>query len=313
MTGNDSTSSGDHFNTGVLFVLLATLGWSLSGLFVKLMPHLSGWQINCWRGYWLAVALLVYLVLQYGSSLPKAFRSIPRAAFWSSALCFAMGTTFYVSSLTFTNTSTVAVIGAMSPLITAVLSPWITGEKLNLFTLLAAIIAVIGAGYIGWSGFQSGNVIGIVLAFGVPFTFALQTLLLRRYRSYDMMPAICAGGFVAFLGAGLVPLAFTASGLPQTSGFNIDLPDMALLMLMGPCQLALPLVFYARSARSVPAVLLSLLSMLDALLNPLWPWLFLGETITRPVVVGGLIILSAVLISIFGGHVHAYARRLSTR
>jgi drug/metabolite transporter, DME family len=313
MTGNDNATHGDHFNTGILFVLLATLGWSLSGLFVRLVPHLSGWQINCWRGYWLAVALLIYLIFVYGRDLPQAFRAIPRVAFWASALCFAMGTTFYVSSLTFVNTATVSVIGAMSPLITALLSPWITGERPNAITLVAAVIAVLGAAYIGWSGFQAGNAAGMVLAFGVPFTFALQTMLLRRYRTYNMMPAICAGGFAAFLGAGLLPSLFSLSGHPQTSGFDVDIPSIFVLALMGPLQLALPLIFYARSARSVPAVILSLLSMLDAILNPLWPWLFLGEPITRPAVIGGTIILAAVLLSIVGGHVHAYARRLSTR
>jgi hypothetical protein len=35
------------YGTGVIFVLLATLGWSLSGLFVRLMPDLNGWQLNC--------------------------------------------------------------------------------------------------------------------------------------------------------------------------------------------------------------------------------------------------------------------------
>lgn len=305
----------ENFNAGVGFVLLATLGWSLSGLFVRLVPGLNGWQINCWRGYWLAAALLCYLVYTYGEKLPDLVRSIPRVAFWSSALCFATGTTFYVTSLTFTNVATVSVIGAMSPLVTGLLSRWITGESPNALTWIAATVAMFGAAYIGWSGFRSGDLTGIALSFGVPFTFALQTLLLRRYRHLDMMPAICCGGFVAFLAAGLLPLLGWLFGLgpASASGFVVGGRDMLILALMGPVQLAIPLIFYAKGAMSVAAVTLSLLSMADAILNPLWPLLFLGEAVEWPEIIGGSIILGAVLLSILGGHVTGYARRLSTR
>ena len=65
-------TSEQSYGTGVFFVFLATLGWSLSGIFVRLMPGLDGWQLNCWRGYWMAVALMVYLVAVYGrGALPE--------------------------------------------------------------------------------------------------------------------------------------------------------------------------------------------------------------------------------------------------
>ena len=59
-------TSEQSYGTGVFFVFLATIGWSLSGVFVRIMPGLDGWQLNCWRGYWMAVALMVYLVAVYG-------------------------------------------------------------------------------------------------------------------------------------------------------------------------------------------------------------------------------------------------------
>ncbi len=311
----------DQFGTGVGFVLLATLGWSLSGLFVRLLQHMnpegiSGWQINCWRGYWMALALFCYLVLRYGRSLPDRIRQIPPAALWTSALCFATGTTFYVTSLTLTSTATVSVIGAMSPLVAALLSPWIAGEKPGFLTWIAAILALAGAAIIGRDAFTSGNLAGALTSFAVPVTFSVQTLLLRRYRHLDMMPAIGIGGFLAFVGAGIAPLVINTFGLsaqPLTIGFDIDIASLLVLGFMGPVQLALPLIFYAIGARSVQGVTLALLSMLDAILNPLWPWLFFNEVPGRETVIGGSIILGAVLLSILGGSIHAYSRRLSTR
>lgn len=74
-----------------------------------------------------------------------------------------------------------------------------------------------------------------------------------------------------------------------------------MLSAMGLLQLAIPLIFYAKGAKSVPAVTLSLIVMLDAVVNPLWPWLFLGEMPGRSDFIGGAIIIGAVVISIFGG------------
>ena len=79
------------YGRGVVFVLLATLGWSLSGLFVRLLPGLDGWQINTWRGYWMAVGILCYLVFIYGRELPARFRDIPPIALILSAGFFAVG------------------------------------------------------------------------------------------------------------------------------------------------------------------------------------------------------------------------------
>ena len=285
------------YGTGVTFVLLATLGWSLSGLFVRLLPGLDGWQINCWRGYWMSVALLIYLIAVYGRRTVSKFRSIPAVALIAAAAFFSVGSTLYVTSLSLVSTATVSVIGATSPVFTGLLSPWITGERPGLPAWISAILAMLGVGVIAWSGLEGGRVAGIVVSLGVPICFAGQTLALRRYRGIDMVPAICAGGFVTFLAAGL--LGFFA-GHPG-GGFEVSPRNILVLTAMGPLQLAIPLVFYAKGARSVAAVTLSLIVMLDAVINPLWPWLAVGEVPETASFIGGGIIIGAVVMSIFGG------------
>ena len=293
------------YGTGVVFVLLATLGWSLSGIFVRLMPGLDGWQINCWRGYWMSIALLVYLVAVYGRDTAAKFRAIPWIALLTSAGFFAVGSTMYVTSLTLVSTATVSVIGASSPIFTGMLSPWITGERPSLAAWGAAILALLGVMVIAWDGLESGRFIGILVSVGVPISFSCQTLALRRYRGVDMVPAICVGGFVTFLAAGF--LGFTAGH--AGGGFDISPRNLLLLAAMGPLQLSIPLIFYVKGARSVSAVTLSLIVMLDAVVNPLWPWLFVGEMPGAPAFIGGAIIIGAVTISIIGGRWMARAGR----
>jgi drug/metabolite transporter, DME family len=289
------STAQQSYGKGIGFVLLATLGWSLSGLFVRFMPELDGWQINCWRGFWTFTALLCFLVLQYGSDAFSLFRRIPTTALLLSAGFFAFGSTMYVISLTLASVGVVSVIGATSPLFAGFFGPWVTGERTGIASWIAALLAVAGVSVIGWDKLEGGHLGALLVCLLVPFCFASQTLTLRRWSNIDMVPAICFGGLVSFLGAGTVGFFFHAGG-----GFAVSFKGVALLALMAVVQLAIPLVFYAKGARSVPAVTLSLIAMLDAVLNPLWPWLVVGEVPERPAFIGGAVILLAVLISIFG-------------
>jgi drug/metabolite transporter (DMT)-like permease len=290
-------TSEQSYGTGVFFVFLATIGWSLSGVFVRIMPGLDGWQINCWRGYWMAVALMVYLVAVYGRGAFRKFLDIPRVALFASALFFALGSTLYVSSLTMVSTATVSVIGATSPLFAALLSPWVTGEKPGFEAWIAATLALLGVGVIAWDGLEAGGrTLGLILSICVPMAFAGQTLALRRYRNVDMVPSICLGGVMSFFIAGF--LGFTAGH--AGGGFDVGLREVLLLAAMATLQLAIPLVFYIKGAHSVPAVTLTLIAMLDAVINPMWPWIFVGEKPGEAAFLGGAIIVGAVLISVFG-------------
>jgi drug/metabolite transporter (DMT)-like permease len=285
------------YATGILFVLGATLGWSLAGVFVRFLPGLDGWQINCWRGFWMSVFLLVYLVAVYGRQTASKFREVPIPALIAVAGFFTAGSTLYVTSLTLAGTATVSVIGALSPIFAGVLSPWITQERPSLASWAAAFLALAGVAVIAWEGVSAGNIAGILVSLLVPLSFAGQTVALRRYRDFDMVPAICVGGFVTFLLAGAMGYVF---GGHSGGGFQVTLQQMLLLALMGPLQLSIPLIWYAKGAKAVPAVTLTLVAMLDVVLNPLWSWLGVGEVPTNSAFIGGAIIVGAVVISIFG-------------
>lgn len=279
-------------------MLLATLGWSLSGVFVRFMPGLDGFQLNCWRGFWTSVSLFFYLVFIYGKDTFNVFRQVPFWGLVTSAGFFAFGSTMYVTSLTLVSTAVISVIGATSPLFTGLLSPWATGERPGLTAWISASLAIAGVCVIGWDKLQAGSLWSLAVCLLVPFSFAAQTLALRRFNNVDMVPAICVGGMVSFLGAGFIGFLNRPGG-----GFDVPLHDVALLAAMGAVQLALPLVWYARGAKSVPAVQLSIIVMLDAVLNPFWPWLLVGEVPEPAAFMGGAIIIAAVLFSIFGAQV----------
>jgi drug/metabolite transporter (DMT)-like permease len=273
---------------GAALIVLAVAGFSLSGAFVRHVPGLTGWQINCWRGLAMAFILVLYLVLAYGQREAwQRFRAVPLPAMIACAGFFSVGSTLYVTALTLTSTANVSAIGATSPLFTALLSPYATGEKPSLLTWAAALGALFGVGVIVHGGLVGGHVTGNLVSLLVALSFTGQTLSLRRYRNVELMPAMAVGGIVVFL----LAAAFA-------DGFAVAPRDIAILALMGPVQLGLPILLLARGARSVRAVTVSIIAMLDIVLNPFWAWTLAGEVPDGNAVVGALIICSAVALSL---------------
>ena len=150
--------------------------------------------------------------------------------------------------------------------------------------------ALLGAALIFRDGLVSGTWLGSLVAIVVALCFAGQTLVLRRYRSFDMMPAICLGGLMAFFTAALF-----------AGGLSASPAQIAVLAVMGPVQLAIPLILFAKGARHVQATTLSLIALLDVVLNPFWSWIGVGEAPTGSAVAGGAIIVGAVAMSILAG------------
>jgi drug/metabolite transporter, DME family len=286
---------------GVILVILATTGWSLSGMFVRFVPDLSGWQINCWRGCWMSTGLLVYLIASYGGSTVAAFRNVPCAGLIAVALFFAVGSTAYVTSLTLSSVANVSSLGALSPIFTALMSRAITGERVNAAAWIAALLALAGVVVVMKDGLTNGYWIGNLIALFVAFSFAGQTVSLRRFREFDMVPAICVGGFLVFILAGLFG-----------DGFNVPIRSVLILALMGLVQLGIPLILFARGAVSVPAVTLSLIALLDVVLNPFWTWIGSGEVPTAETAIGAAMIVAAVTLSILGGRWMAKRRLTQT-
>ncbi len=188
------------------------------------------------------------------------------------------------------STANVSCLVATAPVFTALLSRAMNGESPSKATWLAAFMALGGVAFIVRDGMQAGNLTGNLLALACSVSWALQVNTLRRYRNVDMVPAMVLGGLGVFIVAGI-----------WGDGFNVTAHEMMVLALMGAVQLAFPIVLFARSARSIPAVIASLIVLLDAVLNPLWSYITIGEKAASQDFIGGGIIVAAVMLSVIMG------------
>jgi len=75
-----------------------------------------------------------------------------------------------------------------------------------------------------------------------------------------------------------------------------DARDLGLLIALGVCQIGLGLVFLTIGGRLIPAAEVALITLLEIVLGPLWVWVFLSEEPPTATLIGGAIVLGAVLL-----------------
>lgn len=271
---------------GFLLVLGASFGWSLAGLFTRLLQDTPPLPANGARSLGMAIALTLYLLARYGSTLPRRMLQIPPLAYLLCGGFFAIGSTLYIVSYSLASVAVVACLAALAPLFSMLLAWLFMREAVSRIVLFALLIAMAGIAVMAQGeGDFTGAWTGYLAGLGVALLFAAQTVALRGYRQVDLMPAFALGGFLTCI----VLLLVLAGGA-------ISSHDFWLAIATGVLQLAIPIVLFARSARYLPAVLLSLFAMMESLLSPLWVFLAVGETPTWETVMGGAMILSAVIV-----------------
>ena len=271
--------------TGLWLVLGATFFWSLSGVFVRWLPSTDPWTFNAWRGLGMSLSLIVWTALHYQRGALALFRQANPTAVLIAASFFAVGSSAYILALQLASVAAVSCLGATSGLFAAVLARVWLGERTRLVFYLATLVSLVGVGVIAFSernasvsGF-AGSMVALVMA----LCFAGQSVALRRYSAQGMEPAMVAGGASIFVVVAL------SGNLAPVAGSTI-----ALLFLMGAVQLAVPMVLYMRGARHVPVTQMVLITMADAVLNPLWVWMAFGEVPAAGVFWGGALILGAI-------------------
>lgn len=279
------TSAISH-QRGLVFVFLAGVFWSTIGLGVRLIEEATVWQILLYRSISLSAFLYVVIRLRTGAS-PFAFlrHAGPAAVIGGLALVAAYSGGIY--AIQATSVANAMLLFASAPFLAAVLGWLVLREPVRRATWLAIAVAVGGIGVMVADKNGGAALAGSLAALGSAFGFAVFTVTLRWGKAGETLPYV-------FL-SGLFAIAITA-GMCLASGLPLVLSphDGAVALGMGVFQVGTGLVLYTLGSRTVPAAELTLLSLAEVLLGPVWVWLFLGETATLNTLLGGLVLLAAI-------------------
>ncbi len=268
-------------------MVLVTLLWSIAGVVTRHLDSARSFEVTFWRSFFTALSLAVGLLAWRGRGLWTSLRDGGRWL-WLSGLCWAVMFTAFMLALTLTSVAYVLVTMALGPVITALFSRIFLRFTLPWSTWLAIVVA--GLGVAVMFGGESGDGFapaGVLVACCVPLAGAANWTVLQRVRQQrevDMLPAVLIGAIVSALFT--LPLAWPL----QASGH-----DLGLLALLGAVQLALPCLLVVRLSRHLPAAEISLLALLEVVFGVAWAWLWAAEQLSPNVLVGGGMVLLALV------------------
>ena len=274
----------DH-TFGIVVTTLGVLLLCPDALLVRLIQAEGGsdWSIAFWRGLLTGIGLfLIYAVIE-GADAVRRFVYVDR---WVVMATITMGVQAlaFILSLANTAVANTLIIVATTPLFTALFSWVFLREKPPTRTWFAIALSFLGILIIVYNDLESGNLLGDVLALVTATGLGITFVIIRHRKSVNMLPAMSMGKLLSAIVAIplAAPLAMTDLGL-------------GLMMFLGLVLLPISFALITWGPRYIPAPEVSLLMLLETVLAPILVWLALGEAASIETIIGGLIVLGALL------------------
>ena len=291
-----------RYATGVMLVVGAGVLWSAMGLAIRLIDSADTWQVLFWRSIGMAPVLMAFIWWRSGGQLWGRMRAAgPVGALGGLGLVLAFGGAIY--AIQTTTIANAVFLFAASPFFAAVLGWIFLREPLRRATWAALALAVFGMVLMVREGLAVGALAGNLAALLSALGFAMFTVTLRWGKLGDMMPAVVMGaGFSAV--AALAVMAVMGQ-TPMASA-----RDIGISLAMGAVLLACGMVLYTLGSRVVPAAELTLLSLIEVILAPIWVFLLVGETASSGTFLGGAFVLTAIALNALSGAWGAHRRRV---
>jgi drug/metabolite transporter (DMT)-like permease len=270
---------------GRLFVALAALAWSTAGLFQRELSVNVGTQL-AGRALFATLGVFAFVAIAQRGAVVAAFRAIGRAGLVLAAL-MAVSSGAFIAALNYTSVANVLFMQALAPVLAAVLGT-VIGEPVGRRTWVAMLVAIAGVSVMV-GGPHHPTATGFSLSLLMSVTFAATIVITRHRREVSMAPATCLSQLLVLLAAA-----------PFSQPSDVGAQDLTLLAALGVCQIGLGLIFLTIGARLIPAAEVALITLLEIVLGPIWVWIALSEQPAAATLVGGAIVLAAVVIEARG-------------
>ena len=272
---------------GPLLIFLGALSLSSGGLIVKSFEGATLWQILFWRSLFFSITVLSFLLISYKKKTLKSFYSLGLSGFFGGII-LSFGFCGYVFAMYNTTVANTNFIISLQILFLAVFGYIFLKEKINTVTLTSIILAMTGVLLMVGNSLTPGELSGNLAAFTMPITFAILIMIVRKNPSVDMVPA----QFIAGISSCLI-------GFFLSTKIMISPHDIFLGFLAGFFQVGFGFIFITIGARTTPSAMVGIIMLSESVLGPLWAFLFVSERPSMFGLIGGAIILSAVLLQFY--------------
>ena len=284
------TATAAERRKGIALMIAAGFCWSAGGILVRSTDLRDPWEIVVWRSVFMVIFVAAVLAIQNRGRVLAKIVQAGMPGVWSG---LALGATFFffILSITQTTVANTLVLMSTGPFFAALAGRIFLGERVPARTWVAIAAALAGVVLMFADSLGTGQLAGNLLALGVPIAFALNVVVLRRYRaSVDLVPSVLLAGVFSIVVA--APLAWP---------FEPTTRDLVVLGVMGVGQVGAGCVLMTIASRYLTAGEIGLLALAETILGPLWVWVGVGERPTPLALAGGAIVLGALAANAVAG------------
>lgn len=277
-------------NPGIFLALLGALILTPDTLLMRL-SELSGGQMVAWRatqaGSIFFIIGLCPFILSRSGVKPKIWRKSFVALVFvqmANVFCFAYG--IYLAPV-----AIVLIAVATVPVFSIILGAVVLKEAVDMRTWAIVVIVFLGVtlSVIGdinsYDIFNLSSILGGLCGLIVAFSLACNFVIIRKDKEVAFPLALGTGGILC----GLLAFYF------WPSASEINLKGMFYISVTGLLILPLSFILLSRASRMTPASNVSIIMLLETILGPLWVWTFTNESPQFLTIIGGIIVILALI------------------
>lgn len=266
-------------------MVVSSVGISFGGLVLRNIEDADVWQINFHRSAALVAVILLIMLFRYRGETAQKVVQIGRAGLCAGALLAGAGVAFLQAITNTTVANTLFTLSAI-PFLSAALAWLFLRERIQRSTLLTMIAAAIGVGVMMAEGVGSGSFYGNAMALVTALLFSSYAIIVRQNRAIDMLPALMVSGVLIILVAGAL----------RWDDMAISTHDLLLCILLGAGLSGIANALFIAASRHLVAAELTLFMLLEFALGPVWVWIFINEVPTEWTILGGAVVILAVIL-----------------
>ena len=279
-------------NRDAIFILLAGLCWSLSGIGVRLIEDANVWQIVFYRS--ISMSLFLGGVVYYTTGQNPIKIAVEKGAIsWICGFALVLSYVAGVYALQTTSVANTLLLFSTAPFQTAILARVFLGEIVRWRTWSAIGFSLVGVLIMVGGQDNQSHISGDLAALSAALGFAVFTISVRKGRTGNMMPAVFWSAILC------LPIMVLICLYTNTS-LIVGPKDASIALLLGIIQMGLGLLLFTLGSKTLPAAKMTLLALSEVFFAPLWVWLFLNERIPLQTLIGGSVILLAIIWNVAG-------------
>lgn len=261
--------------------------WSVGAVLSSSADGADTFQYLVWRSIGIVVVIeVVGVVRRRPGQLVRAFTS--GRAMLAANVMMVVASMGFVYAVKTTTAANAAFLASTTPVFGALAARVLLREKLDRTTIASIALAFVGLGVMVAGDLQAGNMAGNLAALAAAVGFALYTVCVRSDPHLDWQPVLPGYGALMILVCGAVVVAQGHTLVPAAV-------DVAYALVHGAVVITVGTVLYNVSSRQVPAAAMTVFAQSEMVLVPVWGIAFLGERPRATTVVGGVIVLVAIV------------------